>query len=142
MPRPELGPLARGDIVIMRAGRRLDDGAAREMTVVTLGPKWVGLCSPRWAGTDLQAPYTRRFLLRDQREGEPAGRVGYGASFATREQHAWDVRVAEAERYVRDVAGLDIRRGAVPFAGEDGLLKLAYLLNLMESSWRPEDTAK
>lgn len=137
MPRPELGELHKGDIVIMRSGRRLDDGAPREMTVVSIGPKWVGLADhkSRWFGTEQQP--VRRFLLRDQREGEPSRRVGYGSSFATREQHAYDVTVRKAEAYVRDVAGLDVRRGAVPFSGEDGILKLALVLRRAESFWRP-----
>jgi hypothetical protein len=141
MARPELGTLAKGDIVIVRDRRRGSgaDRTAREFRVVTLGPKWVGLIDVgnRWAGTPDERLYIRRFLLADQREGAPGTRVGYGTYFATREQHAYDVRIAEAEAYVRDVAGLDVRRGDVPFAGDDGILKLAHLLSLMESSWRP-----
>ena len=138
MSRPELGTLVKGQTVVIRERiRAADMPKGREMTVVTLGPKWVGLCDPRWAGEAAQASHTRRFLLSDQREGEPGKRIGYGCSFATREQHAYDVRVSEAEAYVRDVAGLDVRRGAVPFAGDDGILKLAHVLSMMESSWRP-----
>jgi len=139
MPRPELGELHKGDIVIMRSGRRYDAHEPREMTVVSLGPKWVGLAdhTSRWFGTEQGKSMIRRFLLRDQREGDPSQRVGYGASFATRAQHEWDTLVAAAEAYVRDVAGLDVRRGAVPFAGDDGILKLAHVLSMMESSWRP-----
>jgi hypothetical protein len=141
MARPELGPLRKGDIVIVRDGYR-GSGAnrtPREFRVVTLGPKWVGLldAESKSAGTRHERSETRRFLLRDQREGAPGTRIGYGTYFATREQHAYDVRLAEAEAYVRDVAGLEVRRGVVPFAGDDGILKLAHLLSLMESSWRP-----
>lgn len=140
MPRPELGPLAKGDIVIMRSRNRAHDpGNIREMTVVSLGPKWVGLAdhTSKWFGTEYERQYVRRFLLTDQCEGEPGKRIGYSCSFATREQHAWDMLVRDAERYVRDVAGLDIRRGAVPFAGEDGIVKLANILSAMEWEWRP-----
>jgi hypothetical protein len=140
MPRPELGALAKGDIVIMRTGNRAHDpGNVREMTVVSLGPKWVGIAdhTSRWFGTEAGKQMVRRFLLRDQREGEPGKRIGYTRTFATREQHAWDVRIGEAAAYVRDVAGLEVRRGVVPFAGDEGILKLAHLLSLMESSWRP-----
>lgn len=141
MPRPELGELHRGDVVIMRSSHRAHDpGNCREMTVVSLGPKWVGIAdhTSRWFGTEQGKNMVRRFLLRDQREGEPGKRIGYACSFATREQHAWDLLVLDAEKYVRDVAGLDVRRGAVVFAGEDGILKLAHILSLTESSWRPE----
>ena len=141
MARPELGALSKGDVVIVRDRYRGadTDRTAREMRVVTLGPKWVGLLdvNSRWAGTSDERLYLRKFLLADQREGAPGTRIGYGTYFATREQHAYDVRLAEAEAYVRDVAGLEVRRGAVPFAGDDGILKLAHLLNLMESSWLP-----
>ena len=141
MPRPELGPLAKGDIVLMRSSNRAHDpGNVREMTIVSLGLRWVGLAdhTSRWFGTEHGKTMVRRFLLSDQREGEPGKRIGYSCSFATREQHAYDVRLSEAIAYVCDVAGLDVRRGVVPFAGDDGILKLAHLLSLMESSWRPK----
>ena len=140
MARPELGALAKGDIVLVRDRyRRGAESAAREMRVVTLGPKWVGLLDVdcRWAGTTEERFYVRRFLLADQREGEPGKRVGYGTHFATREQHEYDALLAAAETYIRDVAGLEVRRGAVPFAGDDGILKLSRLLILTEDSWRP-----
>lgn len=139
--RPELGTLTRGDIVIV-TDRRNGSGAdrrAREMRVVTLGPKWVGLLdlTSRWAGTPHEKAAIRRFLISDQCEGEPGKRVGYGTAFATREQHEYDVRLYEAETYIRDVAGLEVRRGDVPFAGDDGIFKLATLLKESEASWRP-----
>lgn len=137
MPRPELPPLSKGQTVLMTGGGGRRDEAPREMQVVTLGPKWVGLVDPRWAGTEAEKSFTRKFLLSDQGEGERGSRYGYSARFATREQHDWDVLVDAAAAYVRNVAGLDVRRGAVPFSGEDGILKLAHILNLMESSWRP-----
>jgi hypothetical protein len=141
MARPELGTLKKGDVVIVRDRYRGSgaDHTARKFRVVTLGPKWVGLidAESRWAGTRHERAAIRRFLLRDQREGEPGSRIGYGCYFATPEQHAYDTLLSAAEEYVRDVAGLEVRRGAVPFAGDDGILKLAHLLNLMESSWRP-----
>jgi hypothetical protein len=145
MARPELGPLKKGDVVIVRDRYRGAgaDRSVREMRIVTLGPKWVGLLDvgSRWAGTPSEKFYVRRFLLADQREGEPGRRVGYGTFFATREQHEYDTLLAAAETYIRDVAGLEVRRGAVPFAGDDGILKLAHLLSLMESSWRPPESA-
>lgn len=137
MTRPELGDLVKGQAVIMRDRHRASQASVREMLVVTLGPKWVGLCDPRWAGTEAQISHTRRFLLRDQREGEPGKRIGYACSFATHEQHEYDVKVDQAVTYVRDVAGLDVRRGVVPFAGDDGILVLARILSLTEDSWRP-----
>lgn len=143
MPRPELGEIAKGDIVIVRSSYRAHDrGNYREMTVVSLGPKWVGIAdhTSRWFGTEQGKSMVRRFLLSDQREGEPGKRIGYLCSFATREQHAYDVKVREAEKYVRDVAGLDVRRGAVPFAGEDGIIKLANILSAMEWEWRRAGT--
>ena len=139
MARPELGPLKKGDIVLVRDRHFRADRLAIRMRVVTLGPKWAGLLNTdsRWVGTPDERLYVRRFLLADQREGEPGKRVGYGCYFATPEQHAYDVRLAEAEAYVRNVAGLDVRRGAVPFAGDDGILKLAHILSLTEDKWRP-----
>jgi hypothetical protein len=144
MSRPELGELHKGDVVIMRSSYRAHDpGNCREMTVVSLGPRWVGLAdhTSKWFGTEQGKSMVRRFLLSDQREGEPGKRIGHSCLFATREQHAYDVRLSEAIAYVRDVAGLDVRRGVVPFAGDEGILKLAHLLSLMESSWRPPSTS-
>lgn len=138
MPRPELGPLAKGDIVLMRSGRLLDADRVREMTVVSLGPKWVGLAdhTSRWFGTPEGKFYIRRFLLADQREGERSKRIGYGCSFATREQHEYDVREQGVANYLRDVLGVDIMPRS-PLRDPEVARAVVSLLHTAESSWRP-----
>lgn len=125
MPRPTLpARLSRGDRVIVSARRRME--AATEYVVVACGPKWLRVVLPQHVGTDWEISQARAFLLEDQGEGRKSSRVGYSAYFATREQHEYDLRLAQAARVVTD-CGLDIRRDSV-FAGDDGLFRLASIL--------------
>lgn len=115
--RPPLPPLARGDRLIMRSGtmgRRAGTTAQHEVRVVTVGRKYVHVVAAehfddydpavdRWL--------SRKFLLADQREGEPGGRVGYPASVATPEQHEYDRLHGDAREYLI-VQGVSLRPGS------------------------------
>jgi len=140
MARPALGPLKKGDIVIVRSrgNRASERERVCEMRVATIGPKWVGLLTAdsQWAGTPDERYFVRRFLLADQREGVPGKRVGYGASFATREQYEYDLALEQAARVITD-CGLDVRCDSV-FYGDEGIFRLASILRqaITEPSWR------
>lgn len=125
MARPALpeGKFSRGDRVILSARR---GERSIEAIVTGCGPKWLHAVDPKWFGHESERSFVRRFLLRDQGEGEPGQRVGYGTYFATHEQHEYDLRLAQAARVVTD-CGLDIRRDSV-FYGDDGLFRLASIL--------------
>ena len=124
MPRPAApARFARGDKVILQ-GRRAQN--AHEAIVTGCGPKWLSVVEPEWFGHEAERSFVRPFLLRDQGEGEPGRRVGYGTYFATREQHEYDLALAQAARVVTD-CGLDIRRDSV-FHGDPGIFRLASIL--------------
>jgi hypothetical protein len=95
MPRPELGPVAVGDELIVIDGVRRGEVRTILAEVVKVGPVWVTL-EPVGGG---YLPSRGRFRVKDQREENTAG---YRASFCTPEQKAWDDREHAADQYLRE----------------------------------------
>lgn len=93
--RPELGPVAVGDEVIVTHGDRHRSVKETPAVVVTVGRVWVTLEAV--GGGYL--PSHGRFRIGDQLE---EGTTGYRASFATPEQHAWSKRQSAAREYLRE----------------------------------------
>lgn len=124
--RPALGPLKRGDRVVVTHRR----DAAELYTVTGIGPTWLRAVLPYYFGDVLrERSYERRFLLADQKEGVPAKRYGLTPRFATIEQHAYDTETREAMRALTD-------RGVHPLAGgllddRDDMVRLANVLREM-----------
>jgi hypothetical protein len=105
--RPALPKLAKGDRLIMRSGTpgRRDGKRATDVRVVTAGRKYVHVIgADRFDAYDpaVHRWLLRKFLLDDQREGEPGKRVGYTASIATAEQHEYDRMHGDAVEYLRE----------------------------------------
>lgn len=133
--RPGLGALNVGDTLIMRSGTpgRRDGQTDTAVRVVTVGRKYVHVVLAEYYERYIAATpearswrwSTRRFLLADQKEGAPGDRVGYSASIATAEQHAYDREHVAADAYLRS-EGVDLRRSS-PWFGREvelaGLLK-------------------
>lgn len=112
--RPALPTLKRGDTVILVEAVDFRQVITRDVVIEAIGPKWLTAAG-------------RRFLLADQGEGVPGRRIGYGASFATPEQRAYDVETLRAQTFLRDVAGLEIRRDS-PFYDRDMMVNLVGVL--------------
>ena len=125
MTRPALPQLKRGDTLIMRSGvpGRRDGQRDSEVRVVIVGRKFVHvITADRFDKYDPEAHrwLLRKFLIDDQREGERGRRIGYSASIATPEQHAYDRAEQDAAEYLAD-QGLDVRPGS-PWRGREGVL--------------------
>jgi hypothetical protein len=92
--RPELGPLAVGDEMVVREGGTKRYYRARVAKVARI---WIEL-----EGCDGEhLPwYLSRFRRDDQTTGKTAGYVN---EFYTPEQRAWDLRRAAAETYLQEI---------------------------------------
>lgn len=107
--------LAKGDRLIMRSGTpgRRDGKRATDVRVVIVGRKYVHvLAADRFETYDPDADRwrLRKFLLDDQREGEPGKRIGYTASIATAEQHEYDRMHGDAVEYLREQGIYELAR--------------------------------
>jgi hypothetical protein len=139
MSRPPLGKLNVGDELIMMSGvpGRRDGKRASAVRVVTVGRKYVHVVLAEYfEAYTAAAPEarswrwsTRKFLIEDQQEGERGKRVGYSASVATAEQHAYDLREMGAADYLRE-QGIDLRHNS-PWRGRE--VELASLLRFVET---------
>lgn len=121
MPRPELGPIAAGDPVVITDPDRRD--AEQSGFVVKVARVWitVGLGSPD-DGHSSRMTYRMRRDSQSQATGFGHG----GHRFATPEQHAWDQRLKAANRYLRE-QGVDLRSDS-PWRSDERRLILANLL--------------
>lgn len=106
MSRPELAALKRGDTLILRGGTpgfRYEVGQSTKVRVVTVGRKYVHVVTADRFDTydpERDCWNVRKFLLEDQKEDAPGTRIGYSATIATPEQHAYDLRRADARSYL------------------------------------------
>lgn len=143
MPRPETPPLAKGDKLFMYSGTPWPRSSKsyKEVVVVTLGPKYVGVVDAGRAEAYAADPagkkwIVRKFLREDMTEGERGKRFSYSATLATAEQRAYDERQYAVAVYLRDVLGVDVRRGG-PLDNPDTAALVVYVLRLSEDMWRP-----
>lgn len=120
MSRPELGPVAVGDEVLVHEG---DPRRPRRIpaTIVKVGRIWLTLKS-----TESGREWRMHREFQDTRSG-----IGYAVSFATPEQYAYDRRVAEAAELIRE-QGISVDHHS-PWATGDGRLALAALLQSVDS---------
>jgi len=133
MPRPELGTPKVGDPIIVFYGNHSKRMTRSEMVVTKIGRAWLTANTP----SGIERGWThgaRRFRLDTQRDESSHG---YGNYFRTPEQQAWHSEVEAAEVYLREVAGLDIRREGPFYHDRDLVVSLAKLLKDAEASWRP-----
>ncbi len=115
--RPALPKLVKGDELVMRSGTpgRRDGKRSSLVRVVTAGRKYVHVISAERFDAydpDRDRWHVRKFLLADQRQGEPGKRFGYSASIATREQHEYDRLHGSAAEYLREQGVYELARSS------------------------------
>jgi hypothetical protein len=128
MNRPGLPQLKRGDALVMHSGTpgRRDGQRATDVRVVTVGRKYVHvIAAEQYESYDPERDrwHTRKFLIADQREGEPGKRFGYAARIATAEQYEYDRLHGSAAEYLRE-QGITLRPGSRWYGHEVALADL------------------
>lgn len=124
MPKPDLGPIAVGDPVIVvkrRYGGNRDDALFINAVVTKVGRVWVEM-----AEKDQVRSMAQTWRLRKDTQDDGTG-VGWPTRFVTPEQNAWDDRVHAAWKALIE-AGINPTGSSLWRTDEDRFLALADFL--------------
>lgn len=102
--RPELGPVAVGDelIVISPSHRRNVPERIHLVTVIRAARVWIEVVDTEDLDKYREHGYGRTWRLRMDTQTD-GGKVGYPTRFRTLEQHAWELRNQAAAEYLREI---------------------------------------